>query len=337
MNCKHVYTANPDRYAEGVMNYRRCGTSGIRLPEISLGFWWHYGEINLYGEAREKVLYAFDHGITCFDLANNYGPPYGSAEETFGKIYGENLRSHRHEMIVTTKAGYDMWPGPYGIGSSRKMLMTSIDESLHRMRLDYVDIFYSHRYDGFTPIEETMQALVDIVRSGKALYVGLSNYPADKLAEAAEYLSARDVHPLIYQGKYNMLVRDIEEKHIGLLAKSGIGLTAFSPLAEGLLTDKYIGGNCPDGSRAALGHHLKPSAITPQLLARIKALNCVAAQRGQSLAQMAVAWLLSQQHMTSVIIGPRTVKQLADNLQALHGTCFSEDEIIEIDRILSMQ
>ena len=205
MNCKHVYTANPDRYAEGVMNYRRCGTSGIRLPEISLGFWWHYGEINVYGEAREKVLYAFDHGITCFDLANNYGPPYGSAEETFGKIYGENLRSHRHEMIVTTKAGYDMWPGPYGIGSSRKMLMTSIDESLHRMRLDYVDIFYSHRYDGFTPIEETMQALVDIVRSGKALYVGLSNYPADKLAEAAEYLSARDVHPLIYQGKYNML------------------------------------------------------------------------------------------------------------------------------------
>ena len=336
MNCKPVYTANPDRYAEGVMNYRRCGTSGIRLPEISLGFWWHYGEINVYGEAREKVLYAFDHGITCFDLANNYGPPYGSAEETFGKIYGENLRSHRHEMIVTTKAGYDMWPGPYGIGSSRKMLMTSIDESLHRMRLDYVDIFYSHRYDGFTPIEETMQALIDIVHSGKALYVGLSNYPADKLAAAAEYLEAQHVHPLIYQGKYNMLVRDVEEKHIALLSKLGIGMTAFSPLAEGVLTDKYLNG-IPDGTRAALKHHLKPETITPRLLAKINALNSMAAERGQSLAQMATAWLLSRQSMTSVIIGSRTVEQLFDSLNAIRNTRFTGEELIKIDQILAMQ
>ena len=229
MSCKPTYTANPDRYADGNMNYRQCGYSGIRLPEISLGFWWHFGGVNAYEDAKAKVLYAFDHGITCFDLANNYGPPYGSAEETFGRIFNENLRNHRHEMIVTSKAGYDMWPGPYGIGSSRKMLMTSLDESLHRMNLDYVDIFYSHRYDGFTPIEETMQALIDIVHSGKALYVGLSNYPTDKLALAAEYLANQHVHPLIYQGRYNMLVRNVEEKHVPLLTKLGIGFTAFSP------------------------------------------------------------------------------------------------------------
>ena len=337
MNCKPSYTPNPDRYADGVMNYRQCGASGIRLSEVSLGFWWHYGEDCAYGAARKKVLYAFDHGITCFDLANNYGPPYGSAEETFGKIYGENLRAHRHEMIITTKAGYDMWLGPYGEGSSRKMLMTSLDESLHRMGLDYVDIFYSHRYDGFTPVEETMQALVDIVRSGKALYVGLSNYPADKLAEAAAYLSARDVHPLIYQGKYNMLVRDVEKEHLAMLSRLGIGMTAFSPLAEGLLTDKYLGGQLPEGSRAALGHHLKAGSITPQLLASISALNGIALRRGQSLAQMAVVWLLSRQAVTSVIVGPRTVEQLADNLQSLRDTNFSEEELTEIGHILSAQ
>ncbi len=336
MNCRTIYVANPDRYADGMMNYRQCGVSGIRLPEITLGFWWHFGGINAYEESREKVLYAFDHGITCFDLANNYGPPYGSAEETFGKIYDDDLRSHRHEMVVTTKAGYDMWEGPYGIGSSRKMLMTSLDESLRRMKLDYVDIFYSHRYDGFTPIEETMQALIDIVRSGKALYVGLSNYPADKLAAAAEYLAGQHVHPLIYQGKYNMLVRDIEEKHIALLSKLGIGMTAFSPLAEGLLTDKYLCG-VPEGSRAALGHHLQSSAITPLLLAKVKALNEMAVRRGQTLAQMATAWLLSRQSTTSVIVGPRTVAQLADSLGAIRNTRFTGEELIEIDRILSMQ
>ena len=335
MSCKPTYTANPDRYADGNMNYRQCGYSGIRLPEISLGFWWHFGGVNAYGDAKAKVLYAFDHGITCFDLANNYGPPYGSAEETFGRIFNENLRNHRHEMIVTSKAGYDMWPGPYGIGSSRKMLMTSLDESLHRMNLDYVDIFYSHRYDGFTPIEETMQALIDIVHSGKALYVGLSNYPTDKLALAAEYLANQHVHPLIYQGRYNMLVRNVEEKHVPLLTKLGIGFTAFSPLAEGVLSDKYIGDT--SSQQHSLRNDLRPTNITPQLQVRVKALNEIATKRGQSLAQMATAWLLARQSTTSVIIGPRTIEHLASSIEAIRNIRFTGEELIEIDRILSMQ
>lgn len=333
MGRKEIYVANPARYDEGVMNYRRCGESGIKLPEVSLGFWWNFGGINVYEESLAKVTYAFDHGITCFDLANNYGPPYGSAEETFGRIYEDNFKQHRHEMIITTKAGYDMWEGPYGNGSSRKMLMTSLDESLKRMKLDYVDIFYSHRYDGFTPVEETMQALVDIVKSGKALYVGLSNYPADKLSKAAAYLSGRHVHPLIYQGRYNMFAREIEEKHFALLKELGVGLTAFSPLAQGLLTDKYIDG-IPADSRAALGHHLQKEAITPNVVAKVKALNEMAARRGQSLAQMAVSWILSRQIVTSVIIGPRTVEQMADSLDAMRNEHFSAEELIEIDRIL---
>lgn len=333
MGRKEIYVANPNRYDEGVMNYRRCGESGIKMPEISLGFWWNFGGINVYEESLAKVTYAFDHGITCFDLANNYGPPYGSAEETFGRIYEENFKQHRHEMIITTKAGYDMWEGPYGNGSSRKMLMTSLDESLKRMKLDYVDIFYSHRYDGFTPIEETMQALVDIVKSGKALYVGLSNYPADKLSKAVAYLTNQHVHPLIYQGRYNMLVRDIEEKHFALLKELGVGLTAFSPLAQGLLTDKYING-IPADSRAALGHHLQKEAITPTVIAKVKALNEMAARRGQTLAQMAVSWILSRQIVTSVIIGPRTIEQVVDGLDAMKNEHFSAEELIEIDRIL---
>lgn len=333
MGRKGIYVANPNRYDEGVMNYRRCGESGIKMPEISLGFWWNFGGINVYEESLAKVTYAFDHGITCFDLANNYGPPYGSAEETFGRIYEENFKQHRHEMIITTKAGYDMWEGPYGNGSSRKMLMTSLDESLKRMKLDYVDIFYSHRYDGFTPIEETMQALVDIVKSGKALYVGLSNYPADKLSKAVAYLTNQHVHPLIYQGRYNMLVRDIEEKHFALLKELGVGLTAFSPLAQGLLTDKYING-IPADSRAALGHHLQKEAITPTVIAKVKALNEMAARRGQTLAQMAVSWILSRQIVTSVIIGPRTIEQMVDGLDAMKNEHFSAEELIEIDRIL---
>ena len=333
MGRKEIYVANPNRYDEGVMNYRRCGESGIKMPEISLGFWWNFGGINVYEESLAKVTYAFDHGITCFDLANNYGPPYGSAEETFGRIYEENFKQHRHEMIITTKAGYDMWEGPYGNGSSRKMLMTSLDESLKRMKLDYVDIFYSHRYDGFTPIEETMQALVDIVKSGKALYVGLSNYPADKLSKAVAYLTNQHVHPLIYQGRYNMLVRDIEEKHFALLKELGVGLTAFSPLAQGLLTDKYING-IPADSRAALGHHLQKEAITPTVTAKVKALNEMAARRGQTLAQMAVSWILSRQIVTSVIIGPRTIEQMVDGLDAMKNEHFSAEELIEIDRIL---
>ncbi|MGN0214452.1 MAG: aldo/keto reductase [Muribaculaceae bacterium] len=333
MDYKKEYHASPNRYDEGMMNYRTCGRSGIRLPELSLGFWWNFGGVNVYEDSLAKMTYAFDHGITCFDLANNYGPPFGSAEETFGRMYSDNFRSHRHEMIITTKAGYNMWEGPYGANSSRKMLITSLNESLQRMRLDYVDIFYSHRYDGFTPVEETMQALVDIVRSGKALYVGLSNYPVDVLAQAVAYLKARDVNPLIYQGKYNMLVRDAEQRHLTWCKEQGMGFTAFSPLAQGMLTGKYLAG-IPADSRAALGHHLMASQITLEAVARLQALNRVAEGRGQTLAQMATAWLLRRPDVTSVIIGPRTVEQMDDTLQALRSAPFSDDEIAIIDKIL---
>ena len=334
MDYKKQYVANASRYDEGMMNYRTCGCSGIRLPEVSLGFWWNFGGVNVYDDSLAKMTYAFDHGITCFDLANNYGPPFGSAEETFGRMYSDNFRSHRHEMIITTKAGYNMWEGPYGANSSRKMLITSLDESLERMRLDYVDIFYSHRYDGFTPIEETMQALVDIVRSGKALYVGLSNYPIDKLAEAVAYLKARDVRPLIYQGKYNMLTRDVEKAHLQLCHDEGMGFTAFSPVNQGVLTNKYLCG-IPADSRAALGHHLLASMITPELVDKLRALNSVAEGRGQTLAQMATAWVLRRSEVTSVIIGPRTVEQMKDSLCALKSAPFSDDEIGVINEILA--
>ena len=327
------YTANPDRYTDGMMNYRQCGNSGIKLPELTLGFWWNFGAVNDYSESLAKVTYAFDHGITCFDLANNYGPPFGSAEETFGKIYSENLRAHRHEMIITTKAGYNMWQGPYGSGSSRKMLITSLDESLRRMRLDYVDIFYSHRYDGFTPIEETMQALVDIVHSGKALYVGLSNYPADKLIAAVAYLRSRDVNPIIYQGKYNMLVRDAEEKHFDIMSDLGIGFTAFSPLAQGILSGKYNDG-IPSDSRAAALNPLVKDMLTTDTLKRVRLLKSIADRRNQTLARMALSWIIAKKVITSVIIGPRTVEQLADSLLAMKETEFSAEELIEINRIL---
>ncbi|MCI6894578.1 MAG: aldo/keto reductase [Bacteroidales bacterium] len=334
MNYKKQYVANPERYAEGVMNYRTCGASGIRLPEVSLGFWWNFGGVNVYEESLAKMTYAFDHGITCFDLANNYGPPFGSAEETFGRMYSDNFQAHRHEIIITTKAGYNMWEGPYGAGSSRKMLITSLDESLRRMHLDYVDIFYSHRYDGFTPIEETMQALVDIVRSGKALYVGLSNYPVDKLQEAVAYLKARDVRPLIYQGKYNLLTRDPEKSHLEQCKQEGMGFTAFSPINQGLLTDKYLGG-IPADSRAGHSSPLLASMITPELVEKLRRLNEVAKRRGQSLAQMATAWILRREEVTSVIIGPRTVEQMQDSLCAIKSAPFCEEELKEIDKILA--
>ncbi len=333
MNYKKTYIANPERYGEGMMNYRRCGHSGIRLPELSLGFWWNFGGVDAYEDSLAKMTYAFDHGITCFDLANNYGPPFGSAEETFGKMYSENFKQHRHEMIITTKAGYHMWEGPYGVDSSRKMLITSLDESLQRMKLDYVDIFYSHRYDGFTPIEETMQALVDIVRSGKALYVGLSNYPIDKLREAVAYLKARDVNPLIYQGKYNMLFRDVEKEHLQSLVDMGMGFTAFSPVYQGLLTNKYLNG-IPSDSRIGKGNQLLASMLTPELLEKLRALNEVAEQRGQSLAEMATSWLLARPEVTSVIIGPRTVEQLADSLKAIKAAPFDAEELEKINAIL---
>ena len=327
------YIANPNRYADGVMNYRQCGNSGIKLPEITLGFWWNYGEGNDYNDCLARMTYAFDNGITCFDLANNYGPPFGAAESNFGKMYTENFKAHRHEMIITTKAGYNMWEGPYGCGSSRKMLITSLNESLQRMKLDYVDIFYSHRYDGSTPIEETMQALIDIVRSGKALYVGLSNYPADKLVAAVAYLRNQHVNPIIYQGKYNMLVRDVEERHFDALQNLGIGFTAFSPLAQGILSGKYIDG-IPADSRAACLNPLIKDMITTDALKKVQRLKLIAETRGQTLAQMAVAWILAKQAVTSVIVGSRTVEQLADSIGAVHNSSFTAEELLEINQIL---
>ena len=327
------YIANPNRYADGVMNYRQCGNSGIKLPEITLGFWWNYGDGNDYNDCLARMTYAFDNGITCFDLANNYGPPFGAAESNFGKMYTENFKAHRHEMIITTKAGYNMWEGPYGCGSSRKMLITSLNESLQRMKLDYVDIFYSHRYDGSTPIEETMQALIDIVRSGKALYVGLSNYPADKLVAAVAYLRNPHVNPIIYQGKYNMLVRDVEERHFDALQNLGIGFTAFSPLAQGILSGKYIDG-IPADSRAACLNPLMKDMITTDALKKVQRLKLIAETRGQTLAQMAVAWILAKQAVTSVIVGSRTVEQLADSIGAVHNSSFTAEELLEINQIL---
>ena len=327
------YIANPNRYADGVMSYRQCGNSGIKLPEITLGFWWNYGDGNDYNDCLARMTYAFDNGITCFDLANNYGPPFGAAESNFGKMYTENFKAHRHEMIITTKAGYNMWEGPYGCGSSRKMLITSLNESLQRMKLDYVDIFYSHRYDGSTPIEETMQALIDIVRSGKALYVGLSNYPADKLVAAVAYLRNQHVNPIIYQGKYNMLVRDVEERHFDALQNLGIGFTAFSPLAQGILSGKYIDG-IPADSRAACLNPLMKDMITTDALKKVQRLKLIAETRGQTLAQMAVAWILAKQAVTSVIVGSRTLEQLADSIGAVHNSSFTAEELLEINQIL---
>lgn len=332
MNYAPGYKADPARY-DGRMDYRKCGNSGIKLPALSLGFWWNFGGINPLEDSREKILYAFDQGITCFDLANNYGPPFGTAEETFGRVFRDNLRPYRHEMIVTTKAGYNMWEGPYGFGSSRKMLMTSLDESLLRMGLDYVDIFYSHRYDEHTPLDETMQALVDIVRQGKALYVGLSNYPVDKLLYAEKYLRDNNVHCLIYQGKYNMMYRHVEENILSSLENAGVGFTAFCPVAQGILTDKYLNG-IPADSRIGKGHYLKPDDIAPEVMAKVAALNELAKRRGQTLAQMAIAWLLANETVTSVIIGPRTIAQLKDNIGALRHTAFSPDELASINSIL---
>lgn len=327
------YKADSGRY-DGRMPYRKCGNSGIRLPELSLGFWWNFGGINPLEESREKIIYAFDHGITCFDLANNYGPPFGTAEQTFGRVYKDNLRPYRNEMIVTTKAGYNMWEGPYGCGSSRKMLMASIDDSLRRMGLDYVDIFYSHRYDPETPIDETMQALVDIVRQGKALYVGLSRYPVDKLLYAMKYLQESNVPCLIYQGKYNMLDRGVEQNILRTLSASGIGFTAFCPIAQGILTDKYLNG-IPADSRVGKGHYLTEKDISADVLRKVAALNAVALRRGQTLAQMATAWLLAREEVTSVIIGPRTTAQLIDSLGAVANTSFDNEELKEIDKILN--
>lgn len=327
-----VYRAAEGRYEE--LEYRRSGRSGIRLPEISLGLWQNFGDTAPLARSREMLLHAFDNGICHIDLANNYGPSYGSAEATFGKVMESDLRPYRDELFISTKAGYDMWPGPYGDLGSRKYLISSLDQSLKRMKLDYVDIFYSHRYDPDTPLEETLQTLVDIVRSGKALYAGISNYPFEAAEFAYKYLAERDVRCLLHQCKYNIFDREPETNGLLRQAKeAGSGFIAFSPLCQGLLTDRYLNG-IPDNSRAAKDFSLKQNRITPELLDKIRDLNNIAAQRGQTLAQMALAWDLKDDLVTSVIIGASSLEQLQSNLQAIKNTDFSQEELAAIDEIV---
>lgn len=328
-----TYSPAPDRY-DNSMKYRRCGKSGILLPEISLGLWHNFGDINTFANSLSMAHYAFDKGITHFDLANNYGPSYGSAEETFGMIMKKSFMPYRDELFISTKAGHEMWPGPYGDWGSRKSLMSSLNQSLKRMNLDYVDIFYTHRYDPNTPLEETLQTLVDIVRQGKALYIGISKYPKDKAEFAYKYLEERDIHCLLYQGKYNLFNREPEEEGILLQAKeNGTGFIAFSPLAQGLLTDRYLNG-IPENSRIAKGGFLKKEALTDEVLSKIQALNALAIRRGQTLAEMALAWILKDDLVTSVIIGASSVGQLADNLKAMENTAFSAEELESIYQIV---
>ena len=330
------YNASESRY-DGTMTYERCGRSGLLLPRISLGLWQNFGDVNPLATSRDMLHFAFDHGITCFDLANNYGPSYGSAEETFGLIMKKSFAPYRDEMVITTKAGHDMWPGPYGDRGSRKYLMASLDQSLRRMNLDYVDIFYSHRFDPETPMEETLQALVDIVRRGKALYVGISKWPFEAAQFAYDYLKAHDTPCLIYQGRYNMLDRKVEESGIlGQAADNGVGFTAFSPLEQGILTARYLNG-IPEGSRATKSRFLTADRITPELVSRIRQLNEIAAQRGQSLAQMALSWLLKDSRVTSVIIGSSSVGQISDSLGCLRNLSFSSEELSAINDILLPQ
>lgn len=310
------YQANEERYVNGMV-YKRCGQSGILLPKISLGFWHNFGAVDSYDNCRAIARYAFDHGITHFDLANNYGPPYGSAEETLGRLIEEDFRPYRDELFIATKAGYDMWPGPYGNWGSRKYLMASLDQSLHRMKLDYVDLFYSHRYDPVTPLEETLQALVDIVKSGKALYVGISRWPLAALKTAVSYLKQRDVPLLIYQGRLNMLDQaPVEEGITAFCQQEGVGFISFSPLAQGLLTDRYLNG-IPEDSRMQREKFLRREMLTDDLLRHLHQLNNEAAAQGQSLAEYALSWVLKHRGITSVLIGASSTKQLKRNLMAL--------------------
>jgi L-glyceraldehyde 3-phosphate reductase len=327
------YQADNERYNK--ISYRRCGRSGLKLPSISLGLWHNFGDVDDFNLGEKIILRAFDEGITHFDLANNYGPSPGSAEINFGKVIKKNLHSYRDEIIVSTKAGYYMWPGPYGEWGSKKYLIASLDQSLKRMGLDYVDIFYSHRPDPETPFEETMAALDLIVRQGKALYIGLSNYTTDQTLEALELLDTLGTRCIIHQPKYSMLVRDPEKSLLELLFRKGIGCIPFSPLAQGLLTDKYING-IPKGSRADKTHgFLQKSAITSDLVQKLIKLNDLAHERGQSLAQMALSWVLKDKRVTSVLIGASSIAQLCDNLACLNNLTFSHDELKEIDTILS--
>ena len=317
------YLADPSRY-EGGMRFERCGRSGVLLPKVSLGFWHNFGSVDPYERSREITRYAFDHGVVHFDLANNYGPAYGSAEETMGRLMDDDFRPYRDELFISTKAGYDMWAGPYGNWGSRKYLMASLDQSLRRMHLDYVDLFYSHRYDPETPLEETLQALVDIVRQGKALYVGISRWTLEATRTAYDYLKERDVPLLIYQGRLNLLDREPQEEGIlDFCAEKGVGFISFSPLAQGLLTDRYLNG-IPEESRMAKGKFLKESMLTPELLTKLRSLNEQAQRRGETLAEMALAWILAQRGVTSVLVGASSTRQLEKNLKCVTAAPFDE-------------
>ena len=322
------YQPAADRYQK--IPYRRSGRSGLKLPAISLGLWQNFGGTRPLEESRPIVRRAFDAGITHFDLANNYGPPYGSAEETFGRLFASDLHPYRDELVISTKAGYDMWPGPYGEWGSRKYLLASLDQSLRRMGLEYVDIFYSHRFDPETPLEETMGALDTAVRQGKALYAGISSYSADRTREAAAILRTMGTPLLIHQPSYSLLNRWIEPDLVQVLGEEGIGCIAFSPLSQGLLTDRYLHG-IPEGSRASRPGSLSQSAINEENLARIRGLNEIARRRGQTLAQLAIAWTLRDDRVTSALIGASSVAQLDQNLGAVTNLTFGEDELREID------
>lgn len=321
------YKADEQRYQE--MLYVPCGRSSLRLPRISLGLWHNFGAADDAEKAEAIILKAFDKGVTHFDLANNYGPPPGTAEETFGRVMQQQLKSYRDEILVSTKAGHAMWPGPYGDECSRKSLMASLDQSLRRMRLDYVDIFYSHRYDGVTPLDETVQALIDIVRKGKALYAGLSKYPPELAQKAYDKMAAQGVPCLIHQDRYSMLARKVEKGTLETAHRNGVGFIAFSPLAQGLLTDKYLQ-DIPEGSRATKSVFLKPEVITPDLRKLLNRLNTLALRRGESLAQLALTWLFGRPELTSVIVGAGSVKQLEHNLSALAFPLLTEEEEREI-------
>ena len=323
------YQPNPNRYEHAT--FRRCGRSGLVLPPISLGLWQNFGGDDVFETGRAIIRRAFDRGVTHFDLANNYGPPYGSAEENFGQVLKKDFEHHRDELIISSKAGWDMWPGPYGVGGSRKYLLASLDQSLTRMGLDYVDIFYSHRPDTDVPLDETMGALAQIVRQGKAIYVGISSYGPERTQEAARILRAEGVKLLIHQPSYSLLNRWIENGLLDTLESLGVGCIAFSPLAQGMLTNKYLNG-VPSNSRAKLqGSSLDNNFLNQENLRRVRALNEIASSRGQTLAQMAIAWVLRDPRVTSALIGARNVSQLDDSLDALKNTKFSVEELNQID------
>jgi len=329
VNILTQYRADERRYER--MPYRRCGRSGLKLPVLSLGLWQNFGDDRPLEHTRAIIRRAFDLGITHFDLANNYGPPYGSAERNFGRVLADDLRPYRDELVISTKAGYDMWPGPYGEWGSRKYLLASLDQSLRRLGLDYVDIFYSHRFDPDTPLEETLGALDTAVRQGKALYVGISSYSAQRTSQAIEILRGLGTPLLIHQPSYSMLNRWIEDELLDVLEEEGVGCIAFSPLAQGLLTDKYLHG-IPESSRVKSGSYFSADLLSEENLARVRELNAIAARRGQSLAQMALAWVLRDERVTSALIGVSSLRQLEDNVAALERLDFDAEELAEIDR-----